>query len=315
MSFDFSQIAVPFRMQPGLRRVAPGSRQLTPTRAGGRHFYEKMAVLASSASRALAAVPGFDALPVLSAIAAEASMEEAPAFVRRGTAGFGAPRLGWSVDDDVVRGDGDPAIGKLLASLPAAQRATALLCLAFEEDFAVIDGNDATIPWLAVCLPSRWAPEEKLGLHFAQVHSPVADNVLLVSASEQLARLVTGRDRWERIVWTVTPDARLQQHPARGLEPWSASADEEAIGAQAVFRHEYQSFIPLPSERRAVFTIRIASEPLASALRSREDASTLRAALSSMSPSVLVYRGLDEVREPLLAWLARRVDDLPARAP
>ena len=41
MPFDFSQIVTPFRMQPGLRRVAPGAAQLTPARAGGRHLDEK----------------------------------------------------------------------------------------------------------------------------------------------------------------------------------------------------------------------------------------------------------------------------------
>ena len=61
MPFDFSQVTAPFRMQPGLRRIAPGQAQLTPSRPNGRHLREKVAVLATTADEALLAVPGFDA--------------------------------------------------------------------------------------------------------------------------------------------------------------------------------------------------------------------------------------------------------------
>ena len=312
MPFDCSQVAVPFRMQPGLRRVAADARQLTPARHGGAYQREKIGVLADFATQALVATPGFDVGPVLSAMASEAAKSDKPAFTQDGELSFQAPRLGWKVVGDCVEGDGDPAIRALLESLPPLQRSTALLCLAFEEDFALIDGDDATIPWLAVCLPSRWAPEDKVGRHFAEVHAPVADNALLVSASEQLARLVTGTDRWERVVWTISADPRLHQHPARVSTGWPLAADADAIGALAVFRHEYQTFIPLPGRRQAVFTIHVESEPLASAFSHRSDALRVHASLASMSPAVLAYRGLDGVRDHLLDWLVQHATTLPA---
>jgi hypothetical protein len=313
MPFDFSLVTAPFRMQPGLRRAARAASPLTPARAGGRHQHEKMAVLASFAPQALVATPGFDVRPVLAAIAVEAAKSDAPAFVQDGEV-FLAPRLGWKIAGEDVQGTGDAAIGALLESLPPARRATALLCLAFEEDFALIDGDDATIPWLAVCLPSRWAPEDKVGRHFAEVHAPVADNALLVSASEQLARLVTGAERWERDVWTISADPRLHQHPARPGRAWPTGADAEAIGALAVFRHEYQSFIPLRGCRQAVFTIHVESTPLARAFARRADALRVHAALASMTPAVLAYRGLDLVRDRLLDWLAGHAATLPPAA-
>lgn len=312
MPFDFSQVVAPFRMQPGLRRAAAGAAPLTPSSPGGRHLREKTAVLAGCAQQALVALHGFEVLPVLSAIAAESNASGSPAFVQEGARSFHAPRLHWSIVDERVQGSGEPAIGALLHSLPPAQRATALLCLAFEEDFAVIDGDDATIPWLAVCLPSRWAPEDKVGRHFAEVHAPVADNALLIAAGEQLARLVTQRERWERAVWTVSADPRLDQHPARGSKAWPNDADAAATGACAVFRDEYQSFIALPGRRQAVFTIRVDSRPLASALTRREDALRVHAAIESMSSAVLSYRGLDAVRDRLLEWLAAHAATLPA---
>ena len=312
MPFDFNQVSAPFRMQPGLRRIVPGSAQLTPSRPNGRHLREKMAVLASTSQEALVATPGFDASPALRVIADEAALAAPAAFEFEGPNRCAAPRLGWSIREGRAEGTGEAAIGDLLALLPAAKRATALLCLAFEEDFAVIDGATATIPWLAVCLPSRWAPEDKVGRHFAAVHAPVADNALLIEAGERLARLVTGADRWERFVWTVSADPRLHQHPARDEAPWPDDADAEAIAAQASFRHEHQTFIPVAGTGQAVFTIHVGSEPLAAALRRREDAQRLHDAIATMTPAVLAYRNLSGVRDRLLEALLRRIAALPA---
>lgn len=299
-------------MQPGLRRIAAGSAQLTVSPPAGRHLREKMAVLATHADEALVAAAGFDPQPALRTIGFEATSVAPGAFEFESLADCRAPRLGWAIRAGQPEGDGDPAIGELLASLPAGKRATALLCLAFEEDFAVIDGGAATIPWLAVCLPSRWAPGEKVGRHFAEVHAPVADNTLLIEAGERLARLVAGPERWERFVWTISADPRLHQHPARGDVPWPDDADAETIAALASLRHERQTFIPVPGTGQAVFTIRVGSEPLDRALGSREDAVRLHDALASMTPAVLAYRGLEPVRERLLEALLRRMAALPA---
>ena len=267
-SFDFSLVSAPFRMQPGLRRVAPGAAQLTASAPGGRHLREKVAVLGSFADQALLSTPAVDEPAVLRAVADEAARSSPGTFLVTttpdGTTRIDAPRLGWALDaGGTPSGDGDASIGAVLAALPAARRPSALLALAFEEDFAVIDGASATIPWLAVCLPSRWAPEEKIGRHFAEVHAPVADNEMLVAASASLARLVTGDDRWERFVWTISADPRLHQHPARGGPDWPAAseADAEALVAQASFRTERQTFIPIPGSGMAIFTIHVDSVP------------------------------------------------------
>jgi len=53
-SFDFdAAVQAPFRMQPGLRRLASGMPQLTPVGAGSRHQREKLAVLSAFPERAL----------------------------------------------------------------------------------------------------------------------------------------------------------------------------------------------------------------------------------------------------------------------
>jgi len=306
MSFDFAAVSAPFRMQPGLRRLVPGAHQLTPNRPGDRALREKVAVLAWHAHQALLCAPEFDAAPALLALAGHAAAEHPDAFAVAGAC-WQARHLGWSVDAGEVLGDGHPDIGTCLRALPAPWRRAALLALAFAEDFAVIDGATARIPWLAVCLPSHWAPEEKIGLHFAQVHAPVADNQVLIAAGEHLARLVSGVERWERFVWTVTRHPNLSQHPQRCSDaPWSPDASADELAARAYFRTERQTFVPLPDHGQAIFTIHVDMQPLAAAITDATRAQRLHDAIASMSAAVLQYRGLTDARDRLLAWLAQR---------
>jgi hypothetical protein len=262
MDFDFARIAAPFRMQPGLQRLAAGGRQLTALAAGSALWQEKKRVLEGGTSRLQ--VPGFDAQPAIAAILAQARAEG------------------------------------MVASEP--------LELAFEEDFAVLEAGGATLPWLCVCVPSHWAPEQKLGLPFAAVHAPVADNQALLAASQQLVRLVTGGERFERHVWTFSASGRYDQHPVRQARvPWPETTDPDAFAAQCFLRAERQTFFPVPGlAGQAVFTIRVMLEPLAQAVRSRDDAQRLHDALASMSDAVLAYKNLGPARDRLLAWLAAR---------
>ena len=294
-------------MQPGLRRLATGAVQLTSNQPGERALREKLAVLCTHPQQALLVEPGFDARPALRALAAHAAAEHPKAWAGDGTSTWHAKQLGWALHGDQLRGDGPAEIGACLHALPAEWRPAALLALAFAEDFAVIDGATSRIPWLAVCLPSRWAPEEKVGRPIAQVHAPVADNQTLLAASEHLARLVTGADRWERFVWTISRSAQLSQHPQHAdAAPWPEHADADALAARAFFRTERQTFIPLPAHGQAIFTIHVESRPLAEAIAAPAHARQLHDALASMSPAVLAYRGLTDAHERLLAWLAAR---------
>ncbi len=314
MSFDFdAAVQAPFRMQPGLRRLAPGAVQLTPLPPGSRHQREKIAVLSAHASHALAVQPAFNATAALHALATHAASEHPDAFEWDGRRAV-APALGVAVvGDDAqqlragVFGLGDE-VARCLDGLPAGWRLAGLLCLAFTEDFAVVDGSNATIPWIAACLPSHWAPEHKVGRHFAEVHGPVADNALLVRAGEHLTRMVCSAERWERFVWNVTRQPRLNAHPALAdPAPWAVDAFTNAAAPLAWWRTERQTFIPLPDIKQAVFTIGIDTRPLADGIDTPDKAAKLHAAIASMSDAVLAYRSLTHVRAPLLAWLESRM--------
>jgi hypothetical protein len=81
MHFDFfAAVTAPFRMQPGLRRLAPGATQLTPLAPGSRHQREKLAVLSSFWPQALLQADGFDAAPALATVCAQAAQEHPQAW-------------------------------------------------------------------------------------------------------------------------------------------------------------------------------------------------------------------------------------------
>lgn len=254
--FDFDALPVPFRMQPGLRRLdAPWP--LTPLAQGSALWHEKQAVRAAGES--LHSMPGFDAAPALAAIAAVG---------------------GWD-------------------------RQTPLE-LAFEEDFAVLDGASGALPWLCVCTPSHWAPEDKLGLDFAAVHASVADGHALATAARALVQLATGGGCWTRQVWSLSPSPRHDQHPRRHPRtPWPLQDEPQAFAARTWLRVERQAFFPVPqAPGQAVFSIRVQLRPLTRVIDSPQRAQRLHDSLASMSPAVLQYKGLAQARPPLLRWLA-----------
>ena len=264
VDFDLALIATPFRMQPGLRRMAEDAPHLTPLTPGSPLHREKLGVVQAGRSRL--AVPGFDPAPALAAIAQQARHE-----------GIAVP-----------------------ASSPVE--------LAVEEDFAVLDGDSGTLPWLSVCVPSHWAPEDKLGLDFLAVHAPVADGDLLRAGSRHLVQLATSGEHWERHVWTVSPSSRHDQHPQRHVrEPWPDGSDVQQFARRCFLRAERQTFFPVGrGTRQAVFTIRVMLAPLTDVIDTPASAARLRDSLASMSDAVLQYKGLAGARDPLLAWLDSR---------
>lgn len=314
MSFDFdAAVLAPFRMQPGLRRLPADARQLTPIAPGSRHQREKMAVLSAFAGQALVARPGFDAAPALDALCRHAAAEHPELWQWNGHAATAA-HLGVRVSADGstvqqvrsgVFGLGDE-ISRCVSLQAPAWRLAALVSLSFEEDLAIVDAGDATVPWMSVTLPSHWAPERKVGHHFAHIHAPVADGDTLRRAGEALTRLVAGPERWERFVWTITDSPRLHTHPQRVDSPrWSH--DPQACGLpRAWFRSERQTFIPVEGAAQSLFTIHVQVQPLEAVVDTAERARRLAEAVATMSPAVLDYRGLAGVRQALLDWLAAR---------
>jgi dimethylamine monooxygenase subunit A len=158
-------------------------------------------------------------------------------------------------------------------------------------------------------LPSHWAPEDKVGRHFAEVHAPVADNALLLQAA-RAARLVTGPSAGSASSGRHRPPAPARPPAARRRR---CAGQHDGGRPQAWFRTERQTFIPCPARAGRVHHPRRRAAA-GEVLDTPERARALHEAIASMSPAVLAYRGLAAVREPLLAWLARGRASTPHEA-
>ena len=164
-AFDFfAAVQAPMRMQPGLRRLAPGVPQLHANRRGSRHLQEKLRALAPPVPPGLQCAAGFDATPGLHALAAHAAAEHPQAFAWDGDTAR-ARWLGWSVraGDLLMRLD-DTSIRDQLASAEESVRA---LTQAFELPVPWTDAwgkSYATTTARPLAMPSRIARATLSGL-------------------------------------------------------------------------------------------------------------------------------------------------------
>lgn len=214
-------------------------------------------------------------------------------------------------------GEADPAV--LSAIAEAYERQTGIviapeadaLAQGLQEDFVILhdDSDGMRTRFLSVCFPSNWAPAEKLGLDFAAIHAPVADNALLQAGGKGIIDMAFRQASMLRFVWLLTPNGDLAQHPETRRTGWEdAQALADAAGQRLIdrvfFRVERQTTLPLPALRRGVFFIRVMVSPLIDVLGLAPGrAGELREALLSMSDAVVAYRGMVAVRERLCAEL------------
>lgn len=182
------------------------------------------------------------------------------------------------------------------------------LSLAVQEDLAITRGPTDSEPdaleWLHVCLPSNWAPAEKVGGSFGAVHQPVVHSERITAAQTQIVRAMIHAGPFVRYVWGLHRDGELCHNPRiHQAPPWPLEASPDEVAGQAWFRVERQTTHGFPALNRALFTIRYWVVPLAEAVTDPWRRERLASALAGMDETELAYKGLTGVREKLVAWL------------
>jgi dimethylamine monooxygenase subunit A len=181
------------------------------------------------------------------------------------------------------------------------------VALTLQEDFVILKNENDTLrtEYLSVCFPSRWDPREKLGLDFSQIHAPVADNQMLLAAGPSIMTMAFMKQPMLRHVWLIVPSASLAQHPEQNDYSWSETLkDQSPLLPRLFFRVERQTTWPLPTFSRAVFFIRVMMSPLIDVLNEAPGrAAELAAALRSMTPAIVAYRGMTDALPRLLTEL------------
>jgi dimethylamine monooxygenase subunit A len=257
--------------------------------------------------------PGLKRLPVVP--------EAPPLFVRDALAAeYAADKEAvlHGLGPNALPGEAEPAVVQAIAQAYAAQTGVHLgatvqaLVGGMQEDFVVLHDEPAGMRtrFLAVCFPSNWNPAEKLGLDFAAIHAPVADNSLLQAGAHGIVDMAFRKASMLRHVWLLTPGADLSQHPDTRRTRWEDAlrqAGHSPSGRlldQVIFRVERQTTLPLPALKRGVFFIRVMVCGLVDVLAVQPGrAAELREALHSMTDAVVHYRGMHDVRERLLREL------------
>lgn len=155
-----------------------------------------------------------------------------------------------------------------------------------------------------VCFPSSWSPRMKVGRDFAEIHRPVANNEKILKGSANLVHAMCFMGPYVRYAWGMHRHGGLDSNPDHQPERIDMTGwSPERVAAQTWLRVERQTTKPFPDLARGLFTIRTFVEPLVEVAKDREKAQQLAAAIRSMNPASLRYKGLIDRGEALLAYL------------
>jgi hypothetical protein len=230
-------------------------------------------------------------------------VDEHPDVFRCERSDHGA-RLHCALTNEVLTFDADTRLtGAATTSDLHPPYADSLDALAYQvqEDLAIIQtaGDRHWLAYAHVCLPNGWAPAEKVGRSFGDVHEPVAGMADMNRRGQEFARLMSAAtDGLVRFAWGVTFDDALDHHPDRPRTPF------DPAHPRALVRVERQTIWGFPSVDAALFTIRTYLYDCEPLRRDGVLGPALVTALRSMTPASRAYKGLASSFNELVAWLA-----------
>jgi hypothetical protein len=164
------------------------------------------------------------------------------------------------------------------------------VALGIEEEIAII--HRGRLEACCFLFPSGWAPEEKVGMSFAELHMPVADGERLRASSERITALMCGEHIYHRYVWGLASSDRLSAHPRyKERNPVPTSLDD------IWFRYEHQITVPITKGTTSAFLVDV--QVVHYSELSDDHRELILQSIASMSPAVTAYKEL----EPFMAIL------------
>lgn len=192
---------------------------------------------------------------------------------------------------------------------PAYTSTLDALAMQVQEDITVICRSHDSCNWLSavhLCYPNHWSAEEKIGKDFAAIHTPVAGMEKINRRADAIVNTMIHSKPMVRFAWGLSTDIHLNHHP----EPPPGLLVSQWQGRRFDTQHprlylriERQIIWGLPECETALFTIHtyfrdctlLKKDPI---LRVK-----LCAAIESMSPESLIYKGLADSKASILHWL------------
>lgn len=182
------------------------------------------------------------------------------------------------------------------------------------EDAAVIvrqpDGTDRAVA-IHLCAANHWGARDKIGQSFFAIHQVVPGMEPVNERARQIVSAMIDRGPFVRFVWGVASDTRLNHHPQPppGVETaqWQGRRFDRD-DPQLFVRVERQVLIGLPEVDAALFLIR---PSFLDGDRVRADGElnrALQSGLASMTHEQAQYKGVAEIRQDIIDWLAAGLD-------
>lgn len=199
----------------------------------------------------------------------------------------------WSTENELVPGTGYTSLFDAV-------------CSQVQEDVAICQINREE-DWLAaihLCAPNYWAPLDKIGKPFNEVHAPVADMEKTTRHYKKMYETLVHKGPYTRFAWGIATDTRLNHHPIPPPDINKSDWQGRKTGEDKYYiRTERQNIIGFPAENAFLFTIRTFFYDMDSLEPFEKEA--LAYALSDMSPASLAYKGLTDnvelIKKKLLA--------------
>ena len=182
------------------------------------------------------------------------------------------------------------------------ESAPAVLGGSLEPDLLVLTRDEAGVWRLrggALCFPTSWSLEEKLGRGLEEIHGPVPGlNTALAPSINQVLGRLSSETTIERWNWGLAATDELNLHPVRGLPVPVPPVTLAGLW----LRLEHQALIALPRSGGVMFGIRISLHRL-DALVGTAAGRGLARALRSMPSAMAEYKRLEAVRREVAAAL------------
>lgn len=180
-----------------------------------------------------------------------------------------------------------------------ALRALRELGGALEADFLLLTSDHKgqfRLRGGALCFPTGWALEEKLGHTLDFIHGvvPGLNSALGPPINQFLTKLKPGV-AFMRDNWGISATNELNQHPALGLPGPTLPIKLDRLW----LRVEHQALVALPESRGVVFGIHIANYRLDELRSNAEIMRGLNRALESMPEALADYKRIGNIRRQL----------------
>ena len=177
------------------------------------------------------------------------------------------------------------------------------LALHWEPDFLILlpgPGGEFLFKAGAVCFPSSWRPEEKIGLPLHAIHAPVPtlNENLGTRIDKFLTRLSPGTS-WQRFNWGLSGSPALNQHPRLHHR----NLTEPLQPGRTWIRIEDQILLRLPETGAVLFGIRLVNLKLVDIKRHPQACAGLYRAIRTMPDNIADYKSITPIRADLLEYL------------